>query len=210
MICDKPLIAWTIEQAKNSRYLDTVFVSTDSQEIASIARNSGAVIPFMRPPELALDNSPTADAIIHAIHRFGQDGKEFDYIVLLEPTSPLRNPYDIDNAIDLIIDTPDADCLVSLGAVHMEHPMIVKRIKENGYLSSYIPDAQKIHQRQQADKAYFPYGVVYISKVPAFLKNRTFYSEKTICYPIERWQNYEIDDEVDFLIVEQLIKLQLR
>jgi len=206
----KPLIAWTIEQAKASRYLDTVLVSTDSEEIAAVARQAGAVIPFMRPAELAQDDSPTADAVVHAIEQFAQEGKRFDYIVLLEPTSPLRKPADIDKAIELIIARPEADCLVSVGEVHMEHPLIVKRIQENGFLTPYMPDTRKIHRRQQADPAYFPYGVVYISKVPEFLKNRTFYSEKTVPYLIERWQNYEIDDEIDFLIVEQLANLKLQ
>jgi CMP-N-acetylneuraminic acid synthetase len=210
VMCGKPLIAWTIEQANASRYIDTVFVSTDSAKIANIAKQSGAVIPFMRPVELAQDDSPTSDAVVHAIHQFSNEGKQFDYIVLLEPTSPLRKPEDIDNAIELILDTPDADCLVSLGEVHMEHPMIVKRIQENGFITPYIPDTQKIHQRQQADQAFFPYGLVYISTVPAFLKNRSFYSERTVSYLIERWQNYEIDDEVDFFIIEQLANLKWR
>jgi CMP-N,N'-diacetyllegionaminic acid synthase len=210
LMCGKPLIAWTIEQAINSRYLDTVYVSTDSEEIAIIARQYGAVIPFMRPAELARDDSPTADAVVHAILQFELQGKQFDYIVLLEPTSPLRKPDDIDNAIKLIVDTPGADCLVSLGEIHMEHPLIVKRIQENGFLMPYMPDSQKIHQRQQADRAYFPYGVVYISKVHAYLKDRTFYSERTIPYLIDRWQNYEIDDEIDFSIVEQLARLKMR
>ena len=210
LMCGKPLIAWTIEQANASRYLDTIFVSTDSEEIATIARQYGAVIPFMRPAELARDDSPTADAVVHTIQQFSMKGKPFDYIVLLEPTSPLRKPADIDNAIELIVGTPGADCLVSLGEVHMEHPMIVKRIQKNGFLAPYMPDTRKIHQRQQADRAYFPYGVVYISKVPEFLKNRTFYSERSVPYLIDRWQNYEIDDEIDFLIVEQLANSKLR
>lgn len=208
MMCGKPLIAWTIEQAIASRYLDTVFVSTDYEEIAAIGRKFGAVIPFMRPAELAMDDSPTAEAVVHAIQQFRNEGKQFDYIALLEPTSPLRKLTDIDNAIKLIVNTPNADCLVSLGEVHMEHPLIVKRIQENGLIAPYIPYTQTIHQRQQADKAYFPYGVVYLSKVTAFLKNRTFYSANTVPYLIERWQNYEIDDEIDFYLIEQLIKFR--
>ena len=92
----------------------------------------------------------------------------------------------------------------------MEHPMIVKRIRENGFLEPYLPETPKIHQRQQADRAYFPYGVIYISKIPEFLKNRTFYSDLTITYLIDRWQNYEVDDEIDFMIIEQLAKSKLR
>jgi CMP-N,N'-diacetyllegionaminic acid synthase len=206
----KPLITWTIEQANASQYLDTVLVSTDSREIASIATQSGASVPFLRPSELAQDESPTVDAVIHAIRQLMAVGKQFDYVVLLEPTSPLRKKDDIDNAIELLNIQGEADGLVSVGEIHTEHPLIVKSIHEDGYVTSYLPGVRKIYQRQQTDRAYFPYGVVYISKVTKILDKRSFYSKRTIPYLIERWQNYEIDDEVDFSIIEQLAKQKLR
>jgi CMP-N-acetylneuraminic acid synthetase len=131
--------------------------------------------------------------------------KEFDYIVLLEPTSPLRKKEDIKKIIEKIVDNPDADGLITLGEVHMEHPMIVKKINNAGRLMPYIENVTKISQRQQADKAYFPYGVAYVIKTEVFAKEKTFYTENVITYLIERWQNYEIDDIYDFLCIEAIL-----
>ena len=208
-LCGKPLIVWTIEQALNSKYIDNVVVSTDSEKIAKITKEAGANVPFLRPAELAADDSPTSDAILHVLKQLGLMGESYEYVALLEPTSPLRKSNDIDDAINLIIQNTRADCLVSVGEVHMEHPMIVKKIDKKGFVVPYISNIAKIHQRQQADKAYFPYGVIYISKVSEFKKNRTFYTERTVPYSIERWQNYEIDDEIDFMIVQQIMRMKM-
>ena len=208
-LCGKPLIAWSIEQALKSKYIDNVFVSTDSGDVAKIAQEFSANVPFLRPAELAVDDSPTSDAILHVLGQLSMSGESYDYVALLEPTSPLRKSNDIDAAISMIVQNTDADCLVSVGEVHMEHPMIVKKIDKKGFVASYISNIAKIHRRQQADKSYFPYGVIYISKVPEFKKRQTFYTEKTIPYYIARWQNYEIDDELDFAIVAQIMKINM-
>lgn len=208
-LCGKPLISWTIEQALKSKYVDNVFVSTDSEKIAKIAKECGANVPFLRPDELAADDSLTSDAILHVLEQLSMKGESYDYFALLEPTSPLRKSDDIDDAISMIVQNTDADSLVSVGEVHMEHPMIVKKIDAKGFVAPYISNIVKIHQRQQADEAYFPYGVIYISKVSEFKKNRTFYTKKTVPYFIERWQNYEIDDQLDFMIIEQIMKIKM-
>ncbi len=204
----KPLLVWTLEQAKKSRYLDRVFLSTDSAEIAEVGKMNGADVPFFRPAELATDNSPTSGAILHAIDNFEQRGETYDYVVLLEPTSPLRKTDDIDNAISALINASDMDSLVSVGEVHMEHPMIIKRVDDRGLVVPYITGLESIYQRQQADTAYFPYGVIYMVTVPSYREKLTFYTDRTIPYYIERWQNYEIDDEVDFEIISILMKMK--
>ena len=160
----KPLIAWTIEQAKNSKYIDEVFVTTDCNKIADVAETFGIKVPFLRPPELSTDTASSMDVVEHVISFFKKNAILFDFIVLLEPTSPLRKENDIDNAICSCISNEFADGIISLGEVHMEHPMIVKKIDDNGNITSYIDDIKKITQRQQADKAYFPYGVIYMIK----------------------------------------------
>jgi len=208
-LCGKPLIAWTIDQALKSKYVDKVVVSTDSEKIAKIAKESGANVPFLRPAELARDDSPTSDTILHVLKQLNMMGQSYDYVALLEPTSPLRKSNDIDDAINLIMKNANTDSLVSVGEVHMEHPIIVKRVNEDGLVIPYIPNVAKIHQRQQADKAYFPYGVIYISKVVKFIEKQTFYTEKTIPYFIDRWQNYEIDDEIDFIIIETIMTMKM-
>lgn len=203
-LIDKPLIAHTIEKANQSVYLDEVFVSTDSMEISNISKQWGGKVPILRPGEYALDSSPSYEAILHALNYFNERGDLFDYIALLEPTSPLRKDNDIDNAIQLMVEHDEASTLVSVGEVHMEHPSIVKKV-ENGFVNPYCVNEQDFHQRQQLSKAYFPYGVIYISKVEYYMEFKTFYSDKTIPYFIDRWQNYEIDDIIDFKIIETII-----
>ena len=146
--------------------------------------------------------------ILHALDEFALRGETFEYVALLEPTSPLRKKGDLDRAISKCIDNPAADALVSIGAVHMEHPAIVKKINNWGFVTPYVDDSPIIYQRQQADEAFFPYGVIYLSKVEKFRETKSFYTPYTIGYEIERWQNYEIDDEFDFACVESIMKLK--
>lgn len=131
---------------------------------------------------------------------------KYDYIILLEPTSPLRKKGDLKKIIEQVVDNIEADGLITLGEVHMEHPMIVKKVSEEGKVVPYVSDVVKITQRQQADKAYFPYGVAYVIKTDVFKKEKSFYTDNVIPYFIERWQNYEIDDIYDFICVESILK----
>lgn len=204
-LCGKPLIGWTIEQAKNSKYIDTIFVSTDSLIIADISKEFGIDIPFLRPEELANDSSSSMDVVQHVLSYFQSLNHYFDYILLLEPTSPLRKIDDIDSAIELAVQNETSDGVVSLGEIHMEHPMIAKKINSDGKLISYIKDASKISQRQQADKAYFPYGVIYMIKTEVFKHEKSFYTNNILPYFIERWQNYEVDDIYDFISIEAIL-----
>jgi len=206
----KPLIGWTIEQAKASKFIDEIFVSTDSREIADTAEQFGIKIPFLRPSEYSGDESPSSDFIIHTLDYFEKNGDVFDYLILLEPTSPLRDKKDIDDAIILLKSKDDTDGVISIGEVHMEHPMIVKKIDENGMLIPYTGNNKEITQRQMVDKAYFPYGVIYIASCDKFRKTKSFYTGNIVPYYIERWQNYEIDDIYDFYCIEAIMNLQLK
>ncbi len=202
----KPLIGWTIEQAKACKYIDSIFVTTDNEQIANTAKFFGIDIPFLRPAELASDTSSSMDVVEHVLSYFENKHIYFDYILLLEPTSPLRKKSDLDQAIQLAIEDESADGIISLGEVHMEHPMIVKKINEKGKITSYINDIRKISQRQQADKAYFPYGVIYMIKTDVFKREKAFYTNNVLPYYIERWQNYEVDDIYDFIAIETILK----
>lgn len=211
-LCGKPLIAWTIEQGLASKYLDKVIVSTDDEKIADVSRSYGAEVPFMRPGELATDEAKTIDVVIHALEFLKQqDGLEYDYLALLEPTSPLRKNGDIDESITKLIDnTKNADCLVSLGQISLEHPNITKRINMNGFVQPFYEQKAVILRRQDLVNAYFPYGVMYLSQVDTLLNSKTFYQERTLPFFIKRWQNYEIDDIYDFIVIEAIIKQKWR
>lgn len=208
-LIDKPLIGWTIEHSKNSKFIDEIFVTTDSENIANVASLFGVNIPFLRPEELANDSASTVDVVLHVISYFESKNLTFDYIVLLEPTSPLRKKNDIDNAIQILLDHESCDGLVSLGEVHMEHPLIVKKINTKGKIASYIDNSVIISQRQQADKAFFPYGVIYMIKTNILKCKKSFYTDNIMPFFIERWQNYEVDDIYDFLAIETILKYKL-
>lgn len=201
----KPLIGWTIEQAKASKYISEIFVSTDSQEIADVAESFGVAVPELRPAHLASDTATAASYVIYTIEKLRKEGKEFDYIILLEPTSPLRTSKDLDSMIGLAAKNPEKAGVTSLGEVHMEHPMIVKTVNEKRQIVPYAENSPKITQRQQADKAYFPYGVGYLVKVEHFLKTNEFYGKDSVPYIIERWQCYEVDDIFDFVAIEAIL-----
>jgi CMP-N,N'-diacetyllegionaminic acid synthase len=202
----KPLIAWTIEVALGSTLLNKVVVSTDDEEIAAISAQWGAEVPFTRPPEFSADNSPTIDAIQHALTFFEKQNETFDVVALLEPTSPLRKRKDIDNGLQLLLDNYEsADGVISVGEVHLENPYVCKTIK-NQYLGSLIDQKIQITKRQDYPKTYFPYGVLYASKTEILMRGKTFYSDNVLPYFIERWQNYEIDDLYDFICVESILK----
>lgn len=201
-LCGKPLIGWTIEQAQKCKYFGRVVVSTDDEEIAKISKSYGAEVPFLRPKKLAQDNSPSIDAVIHAIDWFGDKGEYFEDIALLEPTSPLRKKNDLNKAIEHFINHK-ADSLVSVGEVHLEDPSIMKKIESNIVKPFFETLNNKV-------PAYFPYGVIYLSKVDALREYGTFYQRDTIPYLIERWQNYEIDDIYDFYCVEAIMKSRIR
>lgn len=202
-LCGKPLIAWSIEKALKSKFLDEIMVTTDSEEIAQIARQFGANVPFLRPVSLASDTATTFDAVKHVLDFYE---KKFDYIVLLEPTSPLREDSDIDAMIQKLVDNADRfDSIVSIGEVS-EHPSILKKVGSNDTLLRYCEDLKISTRRQDNDRAYFPYGVGYLVLVDAFLQEKTFYTRRLTYHIIQRYQCYEIDDLYDFLAVENIMK----
>ncbi len=205
----KPLICWTIEQALASTLIDEVFVSTDDEVIAETARKSRVNVPFLRPAELARDDSPTIDTIIHTLDYFGREA--FDILALLEPTSPLRKESDIDGALTLLIDNLSlAEAIVSVGEVHTENPFIVKTIEEGFVKPLLSPESKDFFQRQQLPRVYFPYGVIYAATCRSLTESRTFYQARTLPYLLERWQNYEIDDMYDFLCTEAIMTDRLK
>lgn len=207
-LCGKPLIAWSIEKALKSKYLDEVMVTTDDKEIADIAKKHGANVPFIRPAELATDTATTFEAIEHTINFYEENlNKEFDYVVLLEPTSPLREDDEIDNMIEQMLNS-DKEGIVSIGEVH-EHPSIMMKTT-NGQLEKFCKELELKYRRQDNEKAYFPYGVAYIGKIEKVLNKKTFYFENVDFFIIKRYQCYEIDDIYDFLAIENIMKYEWR
>ena len=151
VLCGKPLIAWSIEKARKSRHLDAILVTTDSPEIAAIARRHGAAVPFLRPAALAADEASTYDVVRHALsHCRTVDEKEFHYTVLLEPTSPLREDDDVDRMLEALDSHADEfDAIVSVGEV-TEHPSIMKRLVVNRLEPFYRALAQTTRRQDNS------------------------------------------------------------
>lgn len=206
ILCGKPLIAWSIETGLKSKYLDEIMVSTDYQNIADIAKQYGANVPFLRPDYLANDTATSFDAIKHTIDYYKDElNREFDYIVLLEPTSPLREDSDIDKAIELLLES-HASSIVGISKTEDQNPAFLIQKDEKNFISGYENLDMKVLRRQDIKDVYFFEGSIYISEIDELLKTKTFYHNRTIGYEVPKYKSLEIDDMDDFVMVEAIMK----
>jgi len=201
----QPLISYTIKAAIDSNIFDRVIVSTDSEEIAEIARNSGAIVPFMRPKELANDIASSDAVIMHALG-FVEDimKEQYEYVCKLQPTSPLRTSTDIKEAFKLLIEK-EANSIVSV--CECEHsPLWSGTIEEDLRIDNFITKVLAVTNRQMLKKYYRLNGAIYISKVDSFKKNGCFFGENSIAYIMEKEHSIDIDDILDFKFAEMLLR----
>ena len=136
-LAGKPLIAWTVEAARSAKALRRIIVSTDDAECSAVAQAWGAEAPFLRPAALARDDSPHIDAVVHAIEWLADTGERPEFVMVLQPTSPLRVSEDIDAAVQLAV-ARDASAVVSV-AEAATHPFLTVRVTEEGQLADFVP-----------------------------------------------------------------------
>lgn len=196
----KPLIAWTIEEAKKSGYIDKLIVSSDSDEILKVAKEFGAEVPFKRPAELAQDDTPGIEPVLHALEHF----LEYDYVVLLQPTSPLRNVEDIDGAI-ILCDKEKASSCVSV-TESSKSPFWMFNIDVGGVLTPLFEGKEIPYQRQQSPKVFELNGAVYVSTRESLLLNKSFFINSTRSYIMPNDRSKDIDSMEDLLLCELLLK----
>lgn len=198
-LCGKPLISWSIEAALKSKYISKVVVSSDDEEILNISSNFGADI-IKRPYELANDTATTFDAIKHAINNL----EKYDYIILLQPTSPLRNEKHIDEAIELL-EEKQADAIVSV--CEMEHsPLWSNILPEDGNMRGFLREEILNKRSQDLEKYYRLNGAIYICKIDKLLENKSFFLKDNIfAHIMDRKSSIDIDEEIDFEIAKVLI-----
>jgi N-acylneuraminate cytidylyltransferase/CMP-N,N'-diacetyllegionaminic acid synthase len=210
-VLGKPLIAWTIEQGLASRYLDRLVVSTDDKEIAEISKQYGGEIPFLRPDHLAYDEVKSIDVILHALGILGKNVCTFDYVALLEPTSPLREASDIDVCVDRLIPHRQGKSIVSVARLEGAHPDFNVTIDtETGFIRNGTGgDGFKVLRRQELRDFYYFDGTIYLSEVQSLLERRTFYHELTLPYVVPKWKALEIDDGCDLICAESLLRARL-
>ena len=202
IINSKPLMAWSIEAGLKSKYIDRLIVSTDSEKYAKIAKNFGAEVPFIRPAEISTDKSSRIDVIRHSLEEVGES---YDYIVFLEPTSPLTTERDIDAAIEQLFLEKNAEAIVGVSLSEAAHPNFLVELN-NGFLGFISKDQKSsVVRRQDLEDCYFYDGSLYISEVDKYLE-KEFYHEKTLGYVVPKWKSLEIDDIDDFIMVEAMMK----
>lgn len=199
----KPLIAWTIEAARASRYVDEVVVSTDSEEIAAVARWHGAEVPFMRPAALAGDQASSFDTLLHAIDWYENNGPAIDLLLWLQPTSPLRTSEHIDGALRFYADRQAAAVVSVCETDH--HPWWSNTLAEDGSMRDFLRPEALNTNRQDLPPFYRLNGAIYLGE-PQFLKrNGSFYGERTFAYIMPRRHSVDIDDAMDLRLAETLL-----
>ena len=200
-LCGKPLIAWSIEAGLNSKYIDKVVVSSDDDEFLEISKKFGAET-IKRPEKLASDTATTFDTIKHTIDNL----EKYDYIVLLQPTSPLRNEKHINEAIELL-ENKNADAVVSV--CEMDHsPLWSNTLPEDGKMNNFLRDEILNKRSQDLDKYYRLNGAIYICKTDKLLENRGFFLKDNIfAYMMDRKSSIDIDEEIDFKMANMLAEM---
>ena len=200
-VMGKPLLAWTIDAAHSSKYIDRLVISTDGEEIMSVARTYGCEVPFVRPPELSSDISASVDVVVHAIHMVGQG---FDIILLLQPTSPLRTTADIDNAIEQFANS-GASSLISVNEAE-ESPCSFFSI-ENNALLPFISSEKRPARRQDLPTYYVANGAIYILEINTFMSQKSFLFLDTQAFVMPHSRSIDLDTEQDFQYLEFILGL---
>jgi CMP-N,N'-diacetyllegionaminic acid synthase len=207
-VAGKPLIAWSIEAALLSTGINRVIVSTDDEEIASVAKSWGAEVPYMRPAALAQDHSDHLSVILHALDWLDADQSTPHYLFLLQPTSPLRTADDLDSALE-IGRKLDADAVIGVTSMK-HHPYLAQRIDENGVLASFMPTDNPYLMRQSLPPAYAINGAVYLNKPESIRQTKTLFPRLSYPYIMPAERSIDIDTEMDMRIAELLLLSQLR
>ena len=204
----RPLVAWPVSTALAARSVDRVAVSTDDEEIAAAARAAGADVPFMRPAALASDSASSIAVALHALELLAAEGHSYDYLVLLEPTSPLTEPQDVDRALAILhAGRERADAIVGISRLEASHPDFDVRLGADGLIRPYAAaDFSSLKRRQDVEPLYFLEGSLYASAVEVLAAKKSFCHDRTLGYPVPRWKALEIDELIDFICVEALLK----
>lgn len=205
-IYGKPLIQYSIECANSSKYLDRTVISTDDLEIKAVAEKFGGDVPFMRPAELAQDTSKTIDAVVHAINWLKEHGEEYDYLVLLQNTVPLRKGWHIDEAIEKLFES-DEKSLVSVTEVD-ENPVLMRTINEDGTVKNLL-SLNSTMRRQDFPKFYRVNGAIYIQELNEDFGLATSLNDGRLAYVMNEKYSVDIDTYLDIKKIEYYLDQEL-
>jgi CMP-N,N'-diacetyllegionaminic acid synthase len=209
VVANKPLIAWTVEVAIKSGLLDRLAVSTDDREIAAAGKEFGAEVPFLRPSELATDTSTSMDVVLHAIQWLDNHEKyRPDYILLLQPTSPLRTVTDIRESMELLL-AKHADSVVSVCETR-QHPLWTKGVNQEGRLvdlsAQLLPQCPAPTRRQDLPSVFALNGAIYLALRSFLLSEHTFISDRTYAYIMPENRSLDVDTPWDLYLANLILR----
>ncbi|HRE72570.1 MAG: N-acylneuraminate cytidylyltransferase [Candidatus Accumulibacter regalis] len=199
LVDGRPLIAWTVAAALGAKCVSRVILSSDDDEIILAARANGCEVPFRRPAELATDQATSIEVVLHALAEI----PGYDYLLLLQPTSPLRTAADIDAAFAAMMASAAPAC-VSLCPVE-ESPYWMFRVDAENRMAKLLEPPPSAHRRQELPPVYSLNGALYLARTDWFYRNKTFISPETIGYVMPRSRSIDIDTREDFMAFQRAI-----
>lgn len=209
VLAGKPLIIHTIDAALSSS-LTNFIVSTDDSAIATLATYAGASVPFMRPENLATDTAKSIDVVKHALNTMEElEGRQYDAVMLLQPTAPFRTAADIDAAIGLLEASPDADSVISVADVEAYHPARMKYIRDGKLIDPPFAEAYESQNRQELTPMYIRNGAIYLTKRATIL-NHSFKGTTCLAYVMPAERSVNIDTLQDFEFAEWMYQRDTR
>jgi CMP-N,N'-diacetyllegionaminic acid synthase len=205
-VLGRPLLAYTADAALASRRLTRVVLSTDDEEIARVGRSCGLDVPFMRPPELARDDTPTVPVLQDVVRRLEASGQRYDAVFTLQPTNPLRRAEDIDGAVELLEKT-GADSVISFVDVGEKHPARMKSIDPDGrVVDPPFAEAMEGQRRQDLPRLYLREGSVYLTRRDVLMERNSLKGGDCRAWIVPPERALNIDTPLDLFIVEQVMR----
>lgn len=206
---NKPLINFSIETALKSKFIDDLVVSTDSIKIAKIAEKAGAKVPFLRPKKLATDKAISLPVILHALEFMEKSNNiNYDIIIMLQPTTPLRETKDIDQCLSTLIDK-NVDSVISVVNVGGYHPLRMKRIVGENLVNYIDQGFEDMRPRQELPDVYIRNGAIYVSTRKTILEDKSFSGKNTFPYVMSSEKSINLDTDDDLRLLKSRFNLNV-
>ena len=201
---EQPLLAYTARSALEARRLTRVVLSTDDAEIAAVGHRVGLEVPFLRPPGLALDDTPMVPVVRHALEALESNGERYDAVCLLQPTVPFREATEIDRCVELLQEST-ADTVITVAAVPVIYnPHWVFLADAEGFLRLSTGEAEPIGRRQDLPPAYHRDGSVYVTRREVVMGQATLFGARVLGHSVQRTAHVNIDGPADWAVAESI------
>lgn len=208
LLAGEPLISYTIRAARGAARVDRVIVSTDDEEIAAVAKKYGAEVPFLRPAELAQDHSPTLPAIQHAVDAMQRFcGEKPALVTLIQPTSPFTRAAQVDEAVELLANRPEADAVTTVVEVdHVNHPFNIRRIDAAGFVDFMMSDEHYKYPNRQSKPRFYRFGNLYVTRYGTLMNENSLFGRRCLPLTVDLPSCFDINDATDLAIAECLLR----